>query len=220
MYRSKMNCPIKFPTNKINLEPYLTNSDNYEKNKIYDLYAVVNHIGNLSGGHYYSIIEQNNKWIKYNDSEVSDFSRTFDTQEAYILIYKLKQEENSGINLKFKFNFFGLMNTAYKLYIKRKEFSYIFNYLINNDGEIAEEYNEDCYYYYGEPIKYKDKRGYIIKVYKKEDNLFYLKIKFEDKIREIKYDPKNIIKETLKDNKLTKEHNNFKFIHDRVTCTN
>ena len=220
MYRSKMNCPIKFPTNKINLEPYLTNTDNYEKNKIYDLYAVVNHIGNLSGGHYYSIIEQNNKWIKYNDSEVSDFSRTFDTQEAYILIYKLKQEENSGINLKFKFNFFGLMNTAYKLYIKRKEFSYIFNYLINKDGEIVEEYNEDCYYYYGEPIKYKDKRGYIIKVYKKEDNLFYLKIKFEDKIREIKYDPKNIIKETLKDNNLTKEHNNFKFIHDRVTCTN
>ena len=220
MYRSKMNCPIKFPTNKINLEPYLTNTDNYEKNKIYDLYAVVNHIGNLSGGHYYSIIEQNNKWIKYNDSEVSDFSRTFDTQEAYILIYKLKQEENSGINLKFKFNFFGLMNTAYKLYIKRKEFSYIFNYLINKDGEIVEEYNDDCYYYYGEPVKYKDKRGYVIQVYKKEDNLFYLKIKFEDKIREIKYDPKNIIKETLKDNNLIKEHNNFKFIHDRVTCTN
>ena len=219
MYRTKMNCPIKFPTNKINLEPYLTRYDSYEKNKIYDLYAVVNHIGNLYGGHYYSVIAHNNKWIKYNDSEVCDFSRTFDTQEAYILIYKLKHEEDNDMNFKFKFNFFGLMETAYKLYIKRKEFSHIFNYLIDKDGEIVEEYYDDCYYYYGEPIKYKDKLGYIIKVYKKEDNSFYLTIKFEDKIKEIKYDPKIIIKETLKDNNLTKEHNNFKFIYDRVTCT-
>ena len=47
-----------------------------------------------------------------------------------------------------------------------------------------------------------------------------MKIKFEDKIREIKYDPKNIIKETLKDNNLIKEHKKFKFIHDRITCNN
>ena len=219
MYKTKMNCPIKFPTNKLNLEPYLTKINNSEKDKIYDLYAVVNHIGNLTGGHYYSIIEQNNKWIKYNDSEVNDFSRTFDTQEAYILIYKLKEESNN-INLKYRFNFFGLMNTAYNIYLKRKEFKYFFNYLVDIDGKIVEEYFDNCYFYYGEPIIYKDKRGYIICGYKKEDNSFYLKIKFKDKLREIKYDPKKIIKETLKDNNLIREHKKFKFVNDKITCTN
>ena len=149
----------------------------------------------------------------------NDFSRTFDTQEAYILIYKLKEESNN-INLKYRFNFFGLMNTAYNIYLKRKEFKYFFNYLVDIDGKIVEEYFDNCYFYYGEPIIYKDKRGYIICGYKKEDNSFYLKIKFKDKLREIKYDPKKIIKETLKDNNLIREHKKFKFINDKITCTN
>ena len=213
MYKTKMNCPIKFPINNINIKPYITESDNPEINKIYDLYAIVNHIGNLSSGHYYSIIEHNNKWIKYNDSEVSDFNRTFDTQEAYILIYKLDQNKN------IRFNFWGLMNTAYKLYVNRIEFAHLFNYLINKEGEIIEEYIDNCLYYYGEPIKYKNKNGYIINALEKEDNYFYLKIKFEDKIIELKYDPKSITKETKKDNNLIKDHKNFKFIYDKVGCT-
>ena len=220
MYKTKMDCPIKFPTNKINLEPYLTEFDNSEKYKIYDLYGVVNHLGNLSGGHYYSIIEQNNKWIKYNDSEVNDFSRTFDTQEAYILIYKLNEENNNYINLKYRFNFFGLMKTAFNLFMKRNGFKHLFNYFVDKNGKIVEEYFDNCYFFYGEPVIYKDKRGYIISVYKKDDNTFYLKIKFKDKIREIEYAPNKIIKETLKDNNLIKEHKKFKFIHDRITCNN
>ena len=110
MYRTKITCPIKFPINDINLNEYLTNEENPEINKKYDLFAVINHLGNLSGGHYFSIIEQNNKWIKYNDSYVSDFTRTFDTQEAYMLIYKLNENNPGNINLKLRFNFWGLMN--------------------------------------------------------------------------------------------------------------
>ena len=218
MYRTKIGCPIKFPINDLNLNSYLTNDNNPEINKKYDLFAVVNHLGNLSGGHYYSIVEQNNKWIKYNDSYVSHFTRTFDTQEAYILVYKLKENDNNNINLKLRFNFWGVMNTAYKIYMK-KRLPYFFNYLINVEGEVVEEYKDKCYYYYGEPIKYNDKMGYVMNIYSKEDKNNYMKIKFSDKIEEIKYGNNTIIKETVKDNNIIKSHHNFKFINEKVVCT-
>ena len=220
MYRTKIGCPIKFPINDLNLNSYLTNDNNPEIDKKYDLFAVVNHLGNLSGGHYFSIVEQNNKWIKYNDSYVSHFTRTFDTQEAYILVYKLNENDNdnSNINLKLRFNFWGVMNTAYKIYMKRS-IPYCFNYLINVEGEVVEEFKDICYYYYGEPIKYYDKMGYIMNIYNKADNNSYMKIKFRDKIEEIKYGNNNIIKETLKDNNIIKSHHNFKFINEKVVCS-
>ena len=111
------------------------------------------------------------------------------------------------------------MNTAYKIYMK-KSLPFIFNYLINKEGKIIEEYQDICYYYYGEPIKYNDKMGYVLNIYNKEDKSYYMKIKFSDKIEEIKYENNNIIKETLKDNNLIKSHNNFKFINERIGCTN
>ena len=220
MYRTKMKCPIKFPINDINLNRYLTNETNPEKNKKYDLFGIINHIGDLSVGHYFSIVEQNNKWIKYNDSYVSNFTRTFDTQEVYMLIYKLNENWSGNINnkVKLKFNFWGLMNSAYKIYMK-KSLKYFFNYLIDDDGEIIEEYQDESYFYYGEPIKYNDKLGYLIEMKYKEDKCYYMKIKFGEKIEEIKYENNKVIKETLKDNNLIKSHNKFKFIGERVGCT-
>jgi len=215
MYRTKINCPIKFPMNKLDIGPYLTENTN---NEIYDLYAVVNHIGNLSSGHYYSIIKQNNTWIQYNDSVVSEFSRTFDTQEAYILIYKLNRDKNN-INLNFRFDFWGLMNTAYKIYNKKYEFSHLFNYHYKN-GRITKGNLEDCYFYYGEPIIIDGKRGFIINAKKNGDSTIYLQIKFEDKIREIKCDINNNIKETIKDNNLIKENKIFNIDYEKTGCTN
>ena len=215
MYRTKINCPIKFPMNKLDIGPYLTDNTN---NEIYDLYAVVNHIGNLSSGHYFSIVKQNNTWIQYNDSVVSEFSRTFDTQEAYILIYKLNRDKNN-INLNFKFDFWGLMNTAYKIYNKKYEFSHLFNYHYKN-GRITKGNLEDCYFYYGEPIIIDGKRGFIINAKKNGDSTIYLQIKFEDKIREIKCDINNNIKETIKDNNLIKEHKIFNIDYEKTGCTN
>ena len=210
-----MNCSIKFPINNINIKSYLTDNNN---NEIYDLFAVINHIGNLSSGHYYSIIKQNNKWIVYNDSSVNEFTRTFDTQEAYILIYKLNKDNN---NINFKFNFWGIMNTAYKIYIKRYEFSHLFNYIINKNGKIESENVEDCFYYYGEPVIINGKRGYIQNVSKDENSIINMQIKFEDIIKEIKCDIKNFhdIKETIKDNNLTTEHKLFNTIHETTGCT-
>lgn len=204
MKNAKLDCPIKFPLKNINLDKYLVNNSQ-ENSKIYDLFAVINHNGSLTGGHYNCIIKQNNRWIKYNDSTVSYLSRTFDTQEAYILVYKLI--ENNKYN-KLNFNFMGLMDTAYKIYLKQLKFEHIFNYLINNEGEIIEEYKENCEFYYGEPVIVDNSKGYIVSV-SENDNGIYAKIRTDNNYLNIKYEPNKIIKETIKDNNSKSNNINF-----------
>ena len=58
---------------------------------IYDLYGVVNHFGNLNGGHYTSTIKSplDNNWYYYNDSSVSSASAgKIMNDAAYILFYR------------------------------------------------------------------------------------------------------------------------------------
>ena len=200
MFKSKIKCPIKFPLNGINLKNYLI-ENSQQNSKVYDLFAVVDHLGNLSGGHYHSIIKHNNKWIKYNDSTVSEVMRTFDTQNAYILVYKFVRDNNA--NKYFKFNFRGLMDTAYKIYIKQNEFKYIFNYLTDEKGEIIEEYKDNCEYYYGEPVTVDKTRGYLINISQKDGNI-YAKIKINKNYLTIKYSADKIVKDTIKDNDFKK----------------
>ena len=209
--KSKINCPIKFPLNNINLDKYLV--DNSQENtKVYDLFAIINHNGSLSEGHYHCIIKQNNKWIKYNDSYVSNFLRTFDTQEAYILVYKLIKDNN---NKKFYFNFSGLMDTAFKIYIKQLKFEHIFNYLTNEKGEIIEEYKDNCEFYYGEPVIVDKSRGYLVNISQNEDNIS-AKIKIEKNYLNIKFSSNKIIKETIKDNNMKKID---KYNNNSVGCS-
>ena len=199
MYRAKINSPIKFPINNINLNKYLVDNSQ-ENSKIYDLYAVVNHCGNLTAGHYNTIIKQNNKWINYNDSNVSYFLKTFDTQNAYILIYKFVKDDNT---LKLSFNFSGIMNTAFKIYLNQKNFEHIFNYLINSNEEIIEEYKDNCEFYYGEPVSVDNKMGYLINISEK-DNDIIAKIKVDKDYLYIKNNKNKITKETIKDNNARK----------------
>ena len=199
MYKEKINSPIKFPLNIINLNKYLLENSN-ESSKIYNLFAVVNHTGTLSIGHYNSIIKLDDTWINFNDSKVSPFTNAFNTQEAYILIYKYVKDDNK---LNFKFNFYGLMDTAFRIYLKQFTFKHLFNYLINQEGEIIEEYEDNCKYYYGEPVKINNKEGYLINIFQKEDTI-YAKIKIDNECLNIKYEPNLIEKETIKDNNITK----------------
>jgi hypothetical protein len=194
MKNSKINCPIKFPLKNINLDKYLVNNSQ-ENSKVYDLFAVINHNGSLSGGHYNCIIKQNNRWIKYNDSSVSYLSRTFDTEEAYILVYKFV--ENKKYN-NYNFNYMGLMDTAYKIYIKQLKFEHIFNYLIDKEGEIIEEYKDNCEFYYGEPVTVNGKNGFIVNVTKKTENEVIIKIKLKKGFFTVCTNINNIEREILK----------------------
>lgn len=200
MYRTKINCTIKFPMNDLDLNKYLIEGSQQDY-KVYDLLAVVNHIGNLNSGHYNCIIKNDNKWIKYNDSVVSKLTKTFDTKDAYILVYHFVKDNNHHKN--FDFNFKGLMDTAFRIYQKQEEFKHLFNYLLNEKGEIIEEYKEDCKFYYGEPVTVDKTKGYLINL-SESDGIIYAKVKIDKNYLTIKYTESKVIKDTIKDNNKTK----------------
>lgn len=86
----KNNKNIQFPIKNLNLEKYVMGYD--QDDSKYDLYAISNHIGGTSGGHYYAYVKNSDQnWYKYNDKYVSSLSEDdLITPEAYCLFYKKK----------------------------------------------------------------------------------------------------------------------------------
>lgn len=76
--------------NLINI-PFNFNINDYciqTTNKIFHLNSIVNHIGQLEGGHYYSTILNNNKWYNYDDLNISEIeSNNINNNNNYILYY-------------------------------------------------------------------------------------------------------------------------------------
>ena len=74
----------------LNMEKYTINY--IEKDTVYKLMGICIQEGSLSGGHYYAICrnELNNKWYKYNDSNVSEINKKdVYNYKPYCLFYKL-----------------------------------------------------------------------------------------------------------------------------------
>ena len=110
---------------------------------------------------------------------------------------------NEMIRQEYKLNLLGLMDTAYKIYLKQFNFEHFFNYIYDTNNtensEITQEYIKDCEFYYGEPITVNGKIGYLINIYKKDDNdKIYIKIKLDKGYYETNTSKKKVIKETVK----------------------
>ena len=73
------------------MTPYVLNHD-AQGSLIYDLYAVTNHYGSLSFGHYTAYCKnyQTGLWYDYNDSSVSELDSPNEavSNAAYVLYYK------------------------------------------------------------------------------------------------------------------------------------
>lgn len=86
-YREKIKARINFPVENLDIRD-ITLGDSKE---LYDLFAVCNHFGTLSGGHYtatvYNPIKSN--WFECNDSVVSK-SQGFSDTSAYLFFYRAK----------------------------------------------------------------------------------------------------------------------------------
>jgi len=80
---------VDFPLTDMDLGPYL----GQDKPAIYDLYAISNHIGGMSGGHYtaYALNKNDKNWYKFDDSKCSpiDASQVV-SPDAYLLFYRLR----------------------------------------------------------------------------------------------------------------------------------
>ena len=58
---------------------------------MYDLFAIVEHNGNLEGGHYTAVCKEERKWYKYDDSHVIEIQAgSVNSSAAYILLYQKK----------------------------------------------------------------------------------------------------------------------------------
>lgn len=79
-----------------------------EKDILYDLYAVANHMGNGQMGHYTSYIKVNHEgkdyWVNFDDDSTRPISEEkVLSPYSYLLFYKKKQFSSSAIiNLTFK----------------------------------------------------------------------------------------------------------------------
>lgn len=61
---------------------------------VYDLYAISNHFGSLSGGHYTAFCKNPiyKKWYDFDDSNVDRVNPSnLCTKAAYVLFYKLRK---------------------------------------------------------------------------------------------------------------------------------
>ena len=210
MFTTKIDSLIQFPLDNLDMTNYITPKEGKIK---YDLFGVVNHVGTLSGGHYHCNIKQENVWIKYDDSYTCEYDKKIMTENAYLLIYKLVETKNiydEVVKHEFKLNLLGLMNTAYKIYLKQHHFEHFFNYVYENDKSdvdaLVQEYMTDCKYYYGEPITVNGKMGFLVNICKNNDNdKVYIKIKIKKGYYETNVSEKKIIKETIK---IVEEKNN------------
>ena len=76
---------IKYPINNLNLSEYVEDCEGNKQK--YDLYAVIQHHGKISQGHYTAICKINDKWYLFNDSKYFLIKNPI-TKDAYLLFYK------------------------------------------------------------------------------------------------------------------------------------
>lgn len=85
----KISIPVEFPVYGLDLSSYA--SQPQTKPKVYNLYAVANHMGTTTSGHYTAYCKHpySSLWHQYNDSLVSPQSEgSLISGEAYILFYE------------------------------------------------------------------------------------------------------------------------------------
>ena len=89
----KINKPILYPLYNFNLAHY-TNS--YDKNLVYEAFGIINHTGNLYGGHYYSYCKfrDDEKWYEFNDAMITPLNEdNINLNYTYIIFYRLVEKK-------------------------------------------------------------------------------------------------------------------------------
>lgn len=91
----KNNDTIEYPLENLDISEWI---DTLNRESIsypaYKLYAIINHIGNQSGGHYFSYCRDDleNKWFEYDDEKVKELSSNMlISPNAYMLFYARKK---------------------------------------------------------------------------------------------------------------------------------
>ena len=89
--QKKNDCQIIFPINDtLKLYDFIDHDIGFDQESHYKLFSIVNHIGSMNGGHYFTYIRplESQKWYEFNDSSVRQIQLNKSVyQTAYALFY-------------------------------------------------------------------------------------------------------------------------------------
>jgi ubiquitin C-terminal hydrolase len=88
--RGKNNTFINFPLDNLDMSAYIHSQNADNTNYVYKLQSVINHIGNMQNGHYFTYCYDifSDKWHKYDDEKTSEINENrVVSLSAYILTY-------------------------------------------------------------------------------------------------------------------------------------
>ena len=96
--QKKNECLITFPE-ILNLYDYIDHDLEFDKESNYQLFSIINHQGNINGGHYYTYIKplKSKNWFEFNDSNVRQIIvnvKTIFPQTFSLFYIKQKYERN------------------------------------------------------------------------------------------------------------------------------
>ncbi|KAK4051132.1 ubiquitin-specific protease doa4 [Microbotryomycetes sp. JL201] len=95
-FSDKVETQVQYPLTGLDLTHYLPpplfDQRTTPKGKVYDLFGVTNHYGNLSSGHYTAFVRSGREWHNIGDSKVTqvDPKVVEGAKSAYILYYALR----------------------------------------------------------------------------------------------------------------------------------
>ena len=87
----KVRTLVDFPLENLDMSKYV---NGYNKRTYkYDLYAVANHTGGATGGHYYAYIKNGGCWYNFNDTQVTKLTNRHKiiSSNVYLLFYIKKK---------------------------------------------------------------------------------------------------------------------------------
>ena len=92
---AKQNTLVNFPKNGLDMSEFVVSRERPPNRPLYDLFAVSNHQGQLSAGHYTAYTLNRGKWYQFNDHKVRECTEQDQivSSAAYILFYQRR-----GIN--------------------------------------------------------------------------------------------------------------------------
>jgi hypothetical protein len=95
--REKLNTLVNFPLEGLNMSKYCPNPE--EKDAVFDLFAVSNHMGGLGGGHYTAYVKSlsTKEWYVLDDSSAHPMDRQrVISPSAYVLYYERRKKKSQA----------------------------------------------------------------------------------------------------------------------------
>jgi ubiquitin carboxyl-terminal hydrolase 4/11/15 len=80
---------INYPIQDLDLRNFIVGEN--KLNAVYDLFAISQHFGNLNSGHYTSLCKNKDKWIEFDDENITSADdKNIINNFSYLLFYKMK----------------------------------------------------------------------------------------------------------------------------------